>query len=465
MPKEVQSQIDTPSQNKITVLIGKNGVGKTSLMVDLADFFRSVSTNNRFIKRKSSILELLSFQVDGKPKSLDLRDSPSIDNDDYFEELRMYSPPMVIVAAMTPYDPYKMNGRTSGVVESYLYIGHKRGNSANSPIYNILERIVSSKLQYEKIRISATKLLNLIGFHSRFILRYKWTIRSERIKSIDDLNGYLEDHGRRYNKLVLPHGSHSSETIPANLLWEKLQGIRHDSNFQSYDRYLDIPIDFSSPHIVESRKLEDIQVLRQYGLLSLLEINTSKADGRLFNLQHSSSGELSMMTSLLGILSGVKDGSLILIDEPEVSLHPDWQSKYIDILVTSLRDFCGIHIIIATHSPLIISGGQDYGISISSLEPERIQDDNPLGRYAESSDFILLEKFGTLTEDNLYLRELVLEAIRLTGQGEFASERYATIIKILRKARQTMEPSGKMYGVIGDLIDISSNGKETFDDN
>lgn len=52
------------------------------------------------------------------------------------------------------------------------------------------------------------------------------------------------------------------------------------------------------------------------------------------------------------------DGALILIDEPETSLHPKWQKKYVQFL-TDVFVGLDIQFIIATHSPYILQGLED----------------------------------------------------------------------------------------------------------
>jgi predicted ATPase len=47
-------------------------------------------------------------------------------------------------------------------------------------------------------------------------------------------------------------------------------------------------------------------------------------------------------------------GGIILIDEPEISLHPKWQIKLKDLLFEIFKDY-DVQIIIATHSPYIFS--------------------------------------------------------------------------------------------------------------
>ena len=49
---------------------------------------------------------------------------------------------------------------------------------------------------------------------------------------------------------------------------------------------------------------------------------------------------------------------IVLIDEPEISLHIEWQEDYLDRLI----DICqmnGLQAIVATHSPNIVNGHFD----------------------------------------------------------------------------------------------------------
>jgi predicted ATP-dependent endonuclease of OLD family len=51
---------------------------------------------------------------------------------------------------------------------------------------------------------------------------------------------------------------------------------------------------------------------------------------------------------------------LVLIDEPELSLHPRWQVRFIDDL-ERIREIASIDFILASHSPLIFQGHIDLG--------------------------------------------------------------------------------------------------------
>ena len=80
-----------------------------------------------------------------------------------------------------------------------------------------------------------------------------------------------------------------------------------------------------------------------------------KKGGSSFNFREASSGEANILSTLISLVPLLKDNSLVLIDEPEISLHPLWQSKYIDLLNKILENVSGCHIIIASHSPFLAS--------------------------------------------------------------------------------------------------------------
>lgn len=67
-----------------------------------------------------------------------------------------------------------------------------------------------------------------------------------------------------------------------------------------------------------------------------------------------SSGEKQMLAILLTVL--IEDGLpyVLFMDEPEVSLHVDWQQKLIDMIVELNPN---VQIILTTHSPAVIMNG------------------------------------------------------------------------------------------------------------
>jgi predicted ATPase len=72
-------------------------------------------------------------------------------------------------------------------------------------------------------------------------------------------------------------------------------------------------------------------------------------DGQKFGLDELSSGEKQILLFLAELQRRIRRGSLVLIDEPEIHLHPAWQAR----LIGALTDLCGKYdaqMIITTHS-------------------------------------------------------------------------------------------------------------------
>ncbi len=76
-------------------------------------------------------------------------------------------------------------------------------------------------------------------------------------------------------------------------------------------------------------------------------------NGKELKVTELSSGEQHEIVLLYELLFKVPENSLVLIDEPEISLHVAWQKEFLDDMaeVVKIRNF---DILIATHSPSII---------------------------------------------------------------------------------------------------------------
>ncbi len=67
-----------------------------------------------------------------------------------------------------------------------------------------------------------------------------------------------------------------------------------------------------------------------------------------------SSGEKQMLVILLTVLVQDKKPYVLFMDEPEVSLHIEWQKQLIEI-ITLLNP--NVQIVLTTHSPAVIMNG------------------------------------------------------------------------------------------------------------
>lgn len=112
------------------------------------------------------------------------------------------------------------------------------------------------------------------------------------------------------------------------------------------------------------------RILKKYKIIKSIDIFLSK-DRQVFPLSKASSGELSLLSTLIFISSFIDDSSLILIDEPENSLHPKWQKDYISMIM-DIFSYYDPQIIAATHSPVVISGlNREEGVDIHKYSGSR----------------------------------------------------------------------------------------------
>lgn len=82
-----------------------------------------------------------------------------------------------------------------------------------------------------------------------------------------------------------------------------------------------------------------------------LVIKTS--DGLFLDENKLSSGEQNEIVMLYEMIFEVADNSILLVDEPEISLHVAWQTKFLDMM-SDIASNGNIQVVVATHSPQII---------------------------------------------------------------------------------------------------------------
>ena len=80
---------------------------------------------------------------------------------------------------------------------------------------------------------------------------------------------------------------------------------------------------------------------------------------RLIGLDTLSSGEKHDFIMFYNLIFNTSQNGLVLVDEPEISLHIEWQETYLDKLIAICK-MNGLQAIVATHSPNIVSSHYDF---------------------------------------------------------------------------------------------------------
>lgn len=126
-----------------------------------------------------------------------------------------------------------------------------------------------------------------------------------------------------------------------------------------------------------------------------------------------SSGEQQMLALLVKLIGSATPNALILIDEPEISLHVSWQ-RLLPVLLSKMCEHFDCDMVVATHSPLLVTSALTvsnhcFVAQDQQLTPLRVHDRGSVER-------VLFTGFGTHTENNRQVHErcaaIVSEAIK-----------------------------------------------------
>jgi ABC-type lipoprotein export system ATPase subunit len=119
-------------------------------------------------------------------------------------------------------------------------------------------------------------------------------------------------------------------------------------------------------NIVDARFLfKELKIDRERGFYFATDQSEELAPSQL------SSGEQHELVLVYDLLFNVKPGSLVLIDEPEISLHVTWQQKFLGDMAR-IAKVASLRFVIATHSPQIIHDWWSRTIALApDVEAER----------------------------------------------------------------------------------------------
>lgn len=85
-----------------------------------------------------------------------------------------------------------------------------------------------------------------------------------------------------------------------------------------------------------------------------------KNDDKVLDIHNLSTGMKTFAIIKMLLMNGtVEENGMIILDEPEIHLHPDWQLVLAETIVL-LQNVFGLHILITTHSPYFLRAIQVY---------------------------------------------------------------------------------------------------------
>ncbi|NYT40771.1 AAA family ATPase [Sphingomonas sp. R-74633] len=442
---------------RLTAIIGQNGTGKTHLLASIIDCMLAIenAAKGRVSGTRQLPLQRLSYNVGSSTIVLERVDegraTALVDGVQVtLDEVPL--PERIVALTITPFDKFPVPRLATFSVQPmdesrYRYLG-LRDRTGKASIENLLFRSLNSLFETKSnpavSRARISRVFDFLKLKPKLTVVYRLRVSREVLRACHDggpiLNGeVMRDSSRlrRSQEVVKSGQATEEELIDAILYADRIKDrgfVRLTANFEA-DGYVDP--DFAL-----------LQPIRRAGFLQLTAVEVEQDSGLITDLKRASSGQISIATALLSLASEIQDGSLVLIDEPELSLHPDWQIKYIDLLLDTFRGYRGCHFIIATHSPLVISELPSHATLVALDNPDAPSAAELAG---QSSDFQLAEAFQLTSNNNLHLRDLMLDAMRVAADGEADSPAFRDQVAHLEKITSKLDPEDGVRMVVDGL--------------
>lgn len=277
---------------------------------------------------------------------------------------------------------------------SYCYMGRKL--NGNIYLKAVKKAFISAVNEADLFSYTLSNILEYAGFEPQIgfdMSSFNMNIESYKYY-VDELN---ETYDEEFMSLLYLIRHHIQDL--GYMLWAN-----------AYTRYGEgLSGEIISKILLNERKL------RKFKFIKKLDIFLSK-NSSYFKLQDASSGELSLIATSLFIAANIKkSGTAIFIDEPENSLHPNWQQQYIKNLL-NIFPHSNIDLFIATHSPLLISGSiNEHDVSVLRSSGSYFYPVEPEIKNVEKA---YMEQFGIVTPENNALSQLCIDLINDVECGD-----------------------------------------------
>lgn len=430
-PVELAIENDVPTyQNIFTVIVGKNGVGKSRLLSNIA---------KKCIRHYSVVPELLQHR-----------------------ESEIF--PKLIAVSTSPFDKFPSNRKSTNpqdIETNYRYVGMRgEGPFGASSAVSLLSSAAKGWLEKLARLDNTANLLDVfesLSFepHAVFVFKPGYIGKSmpdvevrnyfgsEVLQEVDSLNiNYDISLDARYISQLTSYNEEQRHSI--------YEAMIEVNRFESARKAVTLTVDFATgdfyagTHYASGGLAKAILTLLNAGLMRLMDIRLHKKSFGPMSLKRASSGEQCLLVMMFGIAGHITDNSIILIDEPEISLHPRWQEEFIVMLTRTFSSYAGCQFIIATHSPQIISRLPSEGCYVTSLSDYTVR--RSVNFSKRSADYQLAELFDAPGVMNEYIARLafsllskVKAAKRVTDESWVELSRLKSLAKNIDRWDPTKE--------------------------
>ncbi len=359
----------------LTIIYGENGIGKT-MIFKLLDWLFNISLANLTNIQKSSFTELsIFFETNSILKIINIAGKIKIiyvNEEGKEREISIYA--MSSNGNIIPI----FHGISTVIKNSNLYFiqtqrllyvtGDFEGHSffedtATQYAKELSKNIKEKTYQYRKLSDDLKNSLSQRILSKNVKIDYDITELQALAQEVDTKRKQLQAVGLMEKIAENFHIPNDIDELGKAILAVNIQDMQTQLKIYEEDNFY-------------QRLKLFIEILNERRL-SYKKITLSEIEGFSFTNDNNiplkpndlSSGEQHELVLLYQLLFKIPSNALILLDEPEISLHITWQKEFIDDMndIIKLRNF---DVLLATHSPSIINGNWDLTVSLTGRNHE-----------------------------------------------------------------------------------------------
>jgi len=322
---------------------------------------------------------------------------------------------------------------------------YKTINVDKKSVINILVYNLAESLDY--------KLSTFMYFPNRITIKYKDTESLNSLfinmtypppKELEELFKGKDDFQQFLIALCARNGIEKELEFynDENKMIEKIDKTKEELN-ATFNDFINIRIEKEFPFSEENKQLIDKYISREYFELFEFDLIDEK-DVHYNNLSH---GEQILFGLLLNIYFYSRNqSSIFLLDEPELSLHPQWQKQLLNEIINVFKKFTNneFQLLLTSHSPFIISDLPKQNVIL-------LEKDEQTGNCINVTNNVDINPFGanihTLLSHGFFMKDGLM--------GEFAKDKIDTAIKYLNQkilTQDELDYSENIISIIGEPI-------------
>jgi len=399
-------------KDRITIMIGENGIGKTIILRLINDIFHNDFSKN-VIKIPFDSLEIefdneIKLVLEKKAFSNKLNVILYVPNEETQKKELSYEKIIKQVKISNPFNETKyafediIKSINVDLIETQRLIKFNRKNTSPIQVKELesmtiaeLESMTVSELTQSKALESITvdelaknlaaiiesKLAEFADFSQDLertfpsrLIEFKQTLIDEsnikeRLKKLSETSRKLSQTGilRAFESLSLQQKVEDSTLDDAQKKALSIYIEDTEKKLAIFDE-LSKKIELFRDIINKRFEYKKIFIDKDKGFYFKKEIN-GKIIEEIIKPADLSSGEQHELVLIYKLLFDVKPNSFVMIDEPEISLDIEWQMDFLDDFKKIVK-LSQIDILIATHSPIIINDRWDLTASLKGNDNE-----------------------------------------------------------------------------------------------